>query len=149
DGEVKRPNQATSRRGTAMIMAVVLALVIVGLIAVIAWMAGVQSGTTSDLSKMDQAFFAAETGAQRGAGYCKQKTLSSVTSPLTGTVNGYSYSTSWSTASGTTITVLSKGSKGNTSYTMSINVTPPGAAVAAYTCAGDFDNKNVIITGDV
>ena len=99
-------------RGTALTLGIVMSIVITGLVSTMAWVAGEQSQRTGSLSKMDQAFYAAETGVHRVEWYCKNRKMSSITSPLVGMVNGFNYSVSWSTVSGTTIQVSSVGSTG-------------------------------------
>jgi hypothetical protein len=100
------------------------------------------------MAKMDQAFYAAEAGVQRLAWYVKNNQLASVTSPLTGSVGGYAYSTSWTT-SGTVTTITSRGSLGNVSYTCYMTATPGTDFPPTFSSGGNFDNKNVTITGDV
>ena len=135
-------------RGSAMPMVLLIAVVFTGLLAGMAWLAGDSSQRTGSISKMDQAFYAAEAGAQRVEWYCRNNKLSTITSPLTGTINGYSYSVSWSTVSGTTIRVTSVGTANGVSYTLSETMTPPvqGAAISA---GGNFDNKNIDVIGPV
>src|SRR5690348_3809406 len=105
-------------RGTALVLAIVLSVVISGLVTALAFVAGQESQSTGNMSKMDQAFFAAEAGLQRLAYYGKYNQLASVTSPLTGTVNGYSYRTSWTSPTSQQVNVTSVGSLGSVSYTL-------------------------------
>jgi len=135
-----------ARRGTTMTFSIVVSVVMSGLIASMAWVAGESSQRSGSLSKMDQAFFAAEAGAQRVGWYTRNQLMSSITSPLTGTVNGYNYSVSWSNVTGTTYAVISRGSSGNVSYTLSESVSGPGYPPVLTVCT-DFDNKNVDIFG--
>jgi hypothetical protein len=136
-------------RGTAMTLTIVVAVIISGMVAALSWTASVQSQVTGSMSQIDQAFFAAESGAQRVAWYCKNNKMSSITSPLTGLVNGYAYSASWTTVSGSTIKITSTGSLGSVSYAMSETVTPPASAAPALALGDNFDNKNMDITGDL
>ena len=136
-------------RGTVMVLSIVMSVVITGMIAAMTWVAGEQAQRTGSLDKLDQSFYAAEAGAQRVSWYCRNYQMSSITSPLTGTVNGFNYSVSWSTVTGNTIQITSVGSTGTVSYTLSEKVTPPAMPVAAFSSAGDFDNKNLTITGNV
>ena len=142
-------NSIWRQRGSALVMGIVVSIIVSGLIVTMAWTAGILSQTAANLSKTDPAYFAAESGIQRVAWYCKNGGMSSITSPITGTVNGYAYSTSWTTVSGSTIRITSVGSLGSVSSTLSVAVTPPSPAVATFASSGDFDNKNVIITGNV
>jgi hypothetical protein len=75
--------------------------------------------------------------------------MAQITSPLTGLIGGYAYSTSWQAASGNSIRITSRGSLGDASYTVYLTVTPPMSAPATFASGGDFDSKNVDITGDV
>jgi len=134
-------------RGTAIVLAIVLSVVITGLVSALAWVAGQQAQSAGSLSKLDQAFFAAEAGAQRVAWYCKNGGLGVLSSPLTGTINGYNYSTSWTW--GSVITVTSVGSTGNVAYTLTMRVNPAMPPASAMATAGDFDGKNMKITGNV
>ena len=90
------------------------------LVSAMAWVAGESAQRTGALMKADQAFYAAEAGARRVQWYCTNGQMASITSPLTGNVNGYSYSASWSTVSGSTIQITSVGSTGNMSYSMNM-----------------------------
>jgi hypothetical protein len=118
------------------------------LIMALAWVASAQTQSTSGLSKIDQAFFAAEAGAQRVQWYCKHGQLGSITSPLSGTVNGFGYSAAWSTVTGSTIQIQATGSSGRVSYTLYETVRPPSSAPALAT-GGGFSNKNLDITGNI
>src|SRR5436190_11052768 len=95
------------QRGTAIVLAILISVIMTGMVCALAWVSGQNSQTTGALSKMDQAFFAAEAGAQRVAWYCKNGGLNNMNSPLTGTINGYNYSASWTW--GTLVTVTSVG----------------------------------------
>src|SRR4051794_16724449 len=129
------------RRGTAIVLAIVLSVVITGLVSALAWVAGQQAQTTGSMSKLDQAFFAAEAGLQRVAYYGKYGTLASMTPPLTGTCNGYNYSTRWTVVSPTRFDITSVGSTGTTSCSLTATLTFP-LGPAAMATAGDFDSKN-------
>ena len=117
-------------RGSALVMAIVVSVVVTGMILAMAWAAGVQAQMTASLDRVDQAFYAAESGAQRVAWYSKHGKMSSIATPLTGTAGGYGYSTSWSTVSGSTIRIASVGSLGNVAYTCYQTVAPGAAALA-------------------
>jgi hypothetical protein len=136
------------RRGSALTLAIVMAIVLTGLICVLAWVTGEQTQRTRGLKKVDQAFFAAEAGAQRVQWYCKTRKLSLLTQPLTGSLNGYNYSVTWNTVVGTTITVRAVGTAGSVSYLLSERMTPPFNA-PALAAGGTFDNKNIDIVGDI
>jgi hypothetical protein len=136
-------------RGSAITLAIVVAVVLTGLVATMSWVAAEQTARTAALSKMDQAFYAAEAGMQRVQWYCKNGQMGSITAPLTGSLNGYTYSVSWSTVSGSTIQITSVGSTGSVSYTMSAQVTPPFIQQPSIESIGDFDNKNIVVTGNV
>jgi hypothetical protein len=120
-----------------MIMGIIISIVITGLVFAMSWVAGTQAQATANLSKMDAAFYAAESGAQRVAWYCKNGKMSSIASPLTGTVNGFAYSSSWTTVSGTIIKITSIGSLGSVSYTMSETVAPPAPSAPQLANAGN------------
>ena len=136
-------------RGSALVMAIIVSVVVTGLILALSWACGVQSEMVSNLMKMDQAFYTAESGAQRVAWYCKHGKTGTATSPLMGMVGSYAYSTGWTTVSGSTIRITSTGSLGNVSYTCYQTATPPGAGAAVISSIGDFDNKNIAVIGDV
>jgi hypothetical protein len=135
-------------RGSALTLAIVVSIVLTGLIVSLAWVASAQTHYTANLSKIDQAFFAAEAGAQRVQWYCKHYRMGSIASPLNGSVGGFGYSVNWSNVAGSTLLVRSVGSSGRTSYTLSERVRPPYPAPALAT-GGSFDNKNIDILGDV
>ena len=137
-----------NRRGTALILAIVVSVVITGMVITLAWSGGVQAEMAGNLMKMDQAFYTAESGAQRVAWYAKHGKMGTISVPLTGLVGSYGYSASWTTVVGGTIRVGSTGSLGSVSYTCYQTVAPPTIMPAVAT-SGDFDNKNIAITGDI
>jgi Tfp pilus assembly protein PilX len=137
------------RRGSVLTIAIIVSFVLTGLVMTLAWMAGEQTQRTASLKQMDQAFFAAEAGAQRVEWYCKHRQLGSVTSPITGSVGNYTYSASWTPLSGSTIRITSVGSRNAVSYNLTQDVTPPSSPLATIASVGDFDNKNLNITGNV
>jgi hypothetical protein len=115
-----------------------------------AWTAGMQASMTQSYVKLDRAFYAAESGAQRVAWYAKNGRISEITSPLTGTIGGYAYTTSWQTlGSSTLIRITSRGSLGNVSSTCYLTVDPGVQVLPTFASGGDFDNKNIDIEGDV
>jgi hypothetical protein len=135
-------------RGTALVLVIVMSVVLTGLVMSLAWAAGVQSQVTANLIKYDMAFYAAEAGAQRGAWYIKNNKMA--TQPLTGTINGATYSATWIAGSGTTQRVISVGSYGTAQNTILVSVTPPAASVAAaLTVGNNFTLKNMDIIGDL
>jgi Tfp pilus assembly protein PilX len=137
------------QRGTALLLSIVVSIIVTALVVAMAWVAGEQTQRTGNLSKLDQAFFAAEAGAHRVMWYCKNDQMSSITSPLTGSINGYNYSVSWSTVSGKVIAVTSVATTGNVSYTLSETITPPTLIPPVLATTKDFDNKNITINGNV
>jgi hypothetical protein len=150
-----RPRAA---RGSAMSMAIVVSVVLSSLVAALAWTAGTHSESTGRLSKADQAFFAAESGLQRAIWLCRHRQLGNENfrSPLGGTVNGYTYQVSWPQNSITQVLITSKASNdptsataGEVAYTLSQYITAGSTSVPAFYSNGDFDNKNIIINGDV
>jgi hypothetical protein len=136
-------------RGSAIVLVIIISVIVSALIAAMCWVAAEQTQRTAGLRKMDQAFFAAEAGAQRVQWYCKNNQMASISPPLTGSLNGYNYSVSWSTVSGNTILVSSIGNSGTVSSTLSFQVTPPFLPQPAIQSMGAFDNKNIVVTGDV
>jgi hypothetical protein len=136
-------------RGSALVLAIILSLVISGMVAAMAWVAGTQSQVTGSMSKADQAFYAAESGASRVAWYCKQSKMSSITSPISGTLNGNTYTTSWTSGSGSSINVSSNANNGTMTYSLSVAMTPPSSGVPMFASGSNFDNKNISITGNV
>src|SRR5437763_16819230 len=110
-------------RGTAIVLSLIVSVVITAMVFTLALLAGQLAQSTAAMRKMDQAFFAAEAGAQRVGWYCKQGMMGSIPSPLTGTCNGYDYSVSWS-ASGAQVTLTSVGYSGVVSYMLSEIMTP-------------------------
>jgi hypothetical protein len=130
-------------------MTIIVSIVITGLIIAMSSIAGTQAQMTGSLSKMDQAFYAAEAGAHHVAWYCKNDKMASITSPLTGTVNGYAYSAAWTIISGTTIAITSTASLGNVSYVCHLTVIPPPLMLPVFATGADFDNKNINLTGDL
>jgi hypothetical protein len=137
------------RRGSALSMMIIVSVIVTGLVMTMAWSAGMQSNLVGGYSRVDGAFYAAESGAQRVAWFCKNKKMAAINSPLTGTINGYNYSTSWQTVSGSTIRINSVGSVGSVSSSCYLTVTPPTPPPATFSFGGDFDGKNFSITGDV
>lgn len=137
----------TKSRGTALVMGLVLAVIVTGLVMTLSWGAGLQSQMTGSLMKTDTVYYAAEAGAQRAAWYIKNGTT--VTQPLTGTLNGASYSVTWTTTTGTSQRVTSVGTSGNSQSTVLMTVTPPASMSAAITVGGNFSLKNIRITGDL
>jgi hypothetical protein len=132
-----------------MVMAIVVSAVITGLISVMCWVATEQTARGAALRKSDQAFYAAEAGAQRVQWYCKHLQMDDIAAPLTGDLNGYHYATSWNPLSGSTIQISSIGNADAVSYSLSVQVTPPFIPQPAIQSMGDFDNKNIIVTGDI
>jgi hypothetical protein len=130
-------------------MVIILTVVITGLVMTLAWSAGVQAQMSSAFGRSDQAFFAAESGAQQVAWYCKNGKMASITSPLTGMIGGYAYSATWQTVHGNTIRIQSVGSLGTVSEVCYLTVTPPATVLPTFASGGDFDNKNIDITGDL
>ena len=136
-------------RGNALVLAIVISVVISALVSAMCWVAGEQTQRSASLSKTDQAFFAAEAGMQRVQWYCTNNQMGSITSPLSGAINGYNYSVSWSTVSGSTIRITSQSTNGNVSYTTYQNCTPPSSPVAVVTSGGTFQIQNIAVTGNV
>src|SRR2546423_424801 len=91
-----------------MSMAVVVSVVVTAMVVALSWTAGVQSQITGSRSKSDEAYFAAEAGAQHVAWYVRNGSLPSSTGTLTGNVviktnyadpseagKTYTYTASW------------------------------------------------------
>jgi hypothetical protein len=136
-------------RGSIMVLAIIVSVILSALICVMCWMATEQTQRTASLSKVDQAFFAAEGGLERVKWYCKNGQLGEIKSPLVGTINGLSYSVSWSTVSGSTIKVSSTGSAGNASYSLSAQVTPPTEAPSLAVGGAMADAGPINVTGNL
>jgi hypothetical protein len=134
-------------RGTAIVLGLILSIIVSGMVMTLAFAAGVQTKSSGDLIGVDRAWYAAEAGSQRAAWYIKNNTT--VTQPLTGTVNGCSYSATWSTTTGTTKRVTCVGTYGTAQSTVLISVTPPNPVQPSVTVGGSFSLKNVQITGDL
>lgn len=131
-----------------MVLMVLMSVIITGYIMVLAWAGGVQSQITSNLVKVDANYYAAEAGAQRAAWYIKNNTT--VGQPLTGTINGSSYSVTWVGGSGSSQRVTSVATKGNARSTVLVTVTPPASAPAtAISISTNLNLKNLSITGNV
>jgi hypothetical protein len=67
---VQSPQRTTSRRGphragTAMVFSIILSVILTGMVISIAWAQGLNTQTTTRRIAINQAFFAAESGAQR------------------------------------------------------------------------------------
>jgi hypothetical protein len=153
------------RRGAVLILAVVVSLVISFIVMAVAWSAQTQTKMTADLSKTDQAFCAAEAGIHRVAWYLRNAyitrtayhnssgtaLLSPFNTPFSGTIGGYSYTASCALVSSSDlrIVVTSTATNGNFMYTMSAYVSPPAQGVPTFATAGDWDNKNTDVIGDV
>lgn len=131
-----------------MTLAVIVSVVVTGMVMTMALAAGMQSQQTTNLRKMDGAFFAAETGVARLAWNIKNGNVNTMSSPLTGTVNGYAYTTSWRLV-GPRAYVTSRGSLGSVSYTLTETVIRPITPPATVTTSSFFDNMNLRITGDL
>jgi hypothetical protein len=134
-------------RGTAIVLGMILSVIITGMIMTLAWGAGVQTKMSGDLIGFDRAWYAADAGSQRAAWYIKNNTT--VSQPLTGTVNGSSYSVTWATTSGTTKRITSVGTYGTAQSTVLVSVTPPNPGRPAISVGGNFTLKNIQITGDL
>jgi hypothetical protein len=144
-----RTTTSPARRGSALSLTILVSVVITGLVMTMAWSAGVQASMTGSVTRLDKAFYAAESGAQRLAWYAKNNKMASLPSPLKGTVEGCDYSATWTTISGTTIRITSTASLGAVSYTCSMVVVPPSETLPTFSTGGDFDNKNIDIEGDM
>jgi len=139
------------RRGSALSLAIVVSVILSSLIAALAFVAGQTSQATGAVSKMDQAFYAAESGAQRLAWYARNRGTGMIASPLAGTINGYNYTVSWpqQTLNGVQITSSATAINGIATYSLTVFCAPSFAAAPAFSSFGNFDNKNTNITGDV
>ena len=132
-----------------MFLTIIVAVVLTGLISAMAWIAGQQSRQTSNFRQSDQAYFAAEAGLDRVLWYCKNNQMASISSPLNGTLNGYDYTTSWTTVSGNTIKITSIGSLGSISYTLCQQAAPAGVLTTVASGA-DFKSTSLLtLTGDL
>lgn len=139
--------RAGKHRGTAIVLALVLSVIIAGLVMTLAWAAGVQSQITGNLMRVDIAFYNADAGAQRAAWYIKNNT--SVAQPLTGSLNGGTYSVTW-VAAGSAYRVTSVGTVGPSQNTVLVTVAPPVlSAQTAISIANNLTLKNLAITGNV
>ena len=127
------------RRGSTITFAIMISVVLCALISAMAWVAGESTQRTGKLAKLDQAFLAAETGVQRVQWYCSNNQMGSISSPLIGTVNGYDYSVSWTSNSGTYL-LTSVGSLGEVGYRLSETLTAP-SSVAVLATGVNFDNR--------
>jgi hypothetical protein len=135
------------RRGSALVLAIVMSVVVTGLVLTLSWAGGVQAEMTSNLKKIDQAFYEAESGVQLVAWYCKHNQMGSITSGWTPTKPFSGCTLTWTT-SGSTVTVTSVSTYGTASYTCSEKITAPQAA-AVIAGSGDFNNKNIQVIGNV
>jgi hypothetical protein len=135
-------------RGSIMVLAIIVSVILSSLICVMSWMAAEQTQRTASLAKMDQAFFAAEGGLERVKWYCKNGQIGEIKSPLVGT-NGLSYSVWWSTVSGSTIKVNSTGWAGSASYSLSAQVTPPVLAPSLAVGGAMADAGPITVTGNL
>ena len=147
-----------SERGTAVTLGLVLSIVITGLVAAIAWVAGAQANMVGSLDKTDGAFCAAEAGLQRvqwslrynaNTYHSGSSLLSPFSAAMTGSCDTYSYSATCSLNSDYSLRVTSVGSVGTISYTLSTTLYPPVQGIPTFSSAGDWDNKNVTVVGDV
>jgi hypothetical protein len=134
-------------RGSALILGIVVSVIISALVTAMCWVAAEQTARTASLRKIDQAFFAAEAGMERVQWYCRNSQLNTITPPLTGSINGYNYTVSWTT-SGSTVHIAAVGSLGRVSYSLSEEITGL-YTVPALQSMGPFDNKNIDVVGDV
>lgn len=139
-----------ARRGTALALIIIVSVVVTGLVMTLAWAAGAQSQSVTQQRNLDRALYIAEAGMQRMAWYCRNSQLNAVAGQsLSGSVNGGTYTASYTVVSGSTIRVTSTGVYSGASYTLAVNITPPSGGVAAFASVGDFDNKNITVVGDV
>jgi hypothetical protein len=118
---MKRIRPPRSSRGTALVIGIVVSVVLTGLVTALFWVASAQVEVTAGMAKMDQAFFGAEAGIQRVAWYHKNGQIDSITSPLIGSINGYTYTVSWTTVALNTIRIDSTGSLGKVSQNVHRN----------------------------
>lgn len=139
------------QRGSALILALLVSVVVTSIVMVVAWTATTLAQAGSSLSKMDQAFYAAESGAQKVAWYCRNSKMGSISSPLTGTVNGYTYSASWTTVSGSMIRITSTSNIGSMGYTIYQNASPITSSTPAMSAGGNNGNISgtVTVNGDL
>ncbi len=147
------PTCPTARRGTALVLMIILSIVITGLVMTLAWTAGVHTQISSKLCKLDACNYAAEAGLNRGAWFVRQGTLGAQTSPLTGSLNGYTYSVTWAAVgSNNAYTITSTATNGTATDTETATCTPP-IVVPTYTLgggtSGTYNLKNMTIHGDV
>ena len=139
---------ARRQRGTVIVMAIVVSVIITGLIMVIAYGAAGLSANGSNLVKCDQTYYAAEAGLNTAIWFAKHNSLSAQTQPLTGSAGGINYSVTWNTTGATTL-VSSVASSGTVSG--SVHATLLGAFLqssVAYV-GGNFDMHNFIVNGDI
>jgi hypothetical protein len=131
---------------------VILSVVITGLVMTLAWTAGVHTQIANQTTKLDKASFAAEAGLNRAAWYIRHNTLGAQTQPLTGSLNGFTYSITWTSSGATAFKVTSTATDGLVSDTATAICTPP-VVVPTYTLgggtSGSYNLKNMTINGDV
>jgi Tfp pilus assembly protein PilX len=98
-----------SRRGTALVLMVVLSVIITGMVMALAWTAGVHTQITNNFIKSDRDFYAAEAIANQAMWQIKQSSSwrpTASTTPATSgtaTIGGYSYAYTLSCATDATI----------------------------------------------
>src|SRR5947209_8017741 len=138
-----------ARRGSVMTLCVVVSAVMCGLICAMSWVASNQSQSVRGLAQEDQAFYAAESGAERIAWYARNHQIGTIRSPITGTVNGYTYTVTWPQGTNSKAILTSVASNGTASYSMTMNAVPIASPVPAFSTAGNFDNKNITVTGNI
>lgn len=137
-------------RASALVMAVLLSVVITAMVMMIAWTAGTQAQSVSALRNLDQAFFAAEAGAQRAAWFVAHQQLGSQSQPMAGSCGTAGYSVTWSNVSGSTYRITSVGTSGTSSDTASLTATPASSPAALASRATlNITSASTNITGDV
>ena len=128
--QILRSDRNRLRRGSALSLAIVVSVILSSLIAALAYVAGQTSQATGQITKMDQAFYAAESGAQRVAWYCRNRSLGTLRSPLAGSCNGYNYNVSWPQNTNLSAQVTSTATLGSTIWSRTTRTRSGNAATA-------------------
>ncbi len=140
----------TFRRGTALVLMVLLAVVITGLVMTLSWTAGIHTQITNQTTKLDKTYFAAEAAAHKIVWYVKHNSIGTITSPQTGTINGCNYSVAWTSSSGI-YTITGSATNGNVSDAVTLTCAPTTtyAVISIGGSGGTFDIKDMTINGNV
>ncbi len=146
-----RLRQFRQRRGSALVMAIIVSVVVSGMVVMIAWIGGGMAKSTSNYARLDRASYVAEGAAQQAYWLYKKNNAwrALAATPLTGsdTVDShtYSYSVTCVTApSGTGVLITSTANDGFSQSQVHMTLAP-GTPPAALAISGTLSSTSQMI----